>query len=323
MDKPKTGPKEFFLWVGAMIALYVSTFSFLALFFDYIDVAFPDALNSYIDPYSSSIRFEIASLVVLVPVFLVLMRLIRSDIAKDTTKKNLWVRRWGLVLTIFAAGVTVAVDLITLINTFLGGELTVHFVLKVLVVLLVMSLVLMHFLADLWGYWDSNPHLARRVSWGVGVLVVITILSGFFIIGAPGEVRLYRFDDQKITDLQNIQYQITSYWQTEGRLPMRLLDLNDSIQGITVPVDSQTGTPYQYATTSAVSFRLCAVFNADTQSNSPTMNSYALAIPTGTGSNNSASETWYHAAGKVCFARTIDPKRYPVAVPAAVSTKQR
>ena len=311
MDKPKTGPKDFFLWAGAMIALYVSVFSLLALFFEYIDVAFPDALISYVDPYSGGIRFAIASLVVMFPVFLILMHFIRRDIARVPEKKNLWVRRWALVLTIFVAGVTVVVDLITLINTYLGGEVTTHFVLKVLVVFLVAGAGLLHFLADFWGYWDINPRYARSIAIAVGVLVVATILSGFLIIGTPGEVRLYRFDDQKVSDLQSIQSEVVNYWQTEDKLPSTLSDLTDSIGGFTVPVDPQSGAAYRYATSSALSFKLCATFNAATQSDSPTVQSYSYAVPAGVGGSNLFNDSWYHTAGDVCFARTIDPKRYP------------
>src|SRR4051812_9132922 len=88
MDKPKVTPKDFFLWIGAIVALYASVIAFMALLFDYINYAFPDALNSYVDPYGSSIRYEIATLVVLFPVFLLLIRFIRKDIIQVPTKKE-------------------------------------------------------------------------------------------------------------------------------------------------------------------------------------------------------------------------------------------
>src|SRR3989344_9357609 len=98
MDKPKTTPKDFFLWAGAMVALYVSVFSLITLYFEYINYTFPDALQPYVDPYSGAIRFAMASLIVLFPVFLLLMRLIRNDIARNAEKRDLWVRRWALFL---------------------------------------------------------------------------------------------------------------------------------------------------------------------------------------------------------------------------------
>ena len=155
--KPRVTPKDFFLWVGAMAALYASVVSFITLLFHYIDYAFPDpALESYYyaDPYSGPIRFAIASLIVLFPLFLVLMRLIRRDITREPLRAEIWIRRWVLYLTLFVAGITIAVDLITLINTFLGGDLTTRFVLKILVVFLIVGAGFLHFLADLRGYWN-------------------------------------------------------------------------------------------------------------------------------------------------------------------------
>src|SRR3989338_6978233 len=120
MDKPKVTPKDFFLWAGAMVALYGSVISFITLLFQYINHAYPDPLTYYyVEPYSGSMRFAMASLIVLVPLTIVLMRFIRNDIARDTVKAELWVRRWALVLTVFVAGATVIGDLIALVNGFL------------------------------------------------------------------------------------------------------------------------------------------------------------------------------------------------------------
>ena len=51
MDRPKTTPKDFFLWAGAMVTLYAGVFAFVGLLFDYLNYTFPDtALNYYVDP---------------------------------------------------------------------------------------------------------------------------------------------------------------------------------------------------------------------------------------------------------------------------------
>jgi len=126
-----------------MIALYSSVFAFIALLFQYINYAYPDPLVSYyIDPFSSGIRFAMATLIVMVPVAVLLFRVLRKDIESVPAKADLWIRRWILVLTIFVAGLAVVGDLITLINYFLGGDLTTRFVLKVVVLLLVLERVM-------------------------------------------------------------------------------------------------------------------------------------------------------------------------------------
>lgn len=303
----KTTPKDFFLWAGAMLALYISVFSFVGLMFEYINRAFPDPLAYYTDPYSGVIRFAIASLVVLFPVFLILMNLIRRDIALMPEKKDIWVRRWALTLTLFVAGATIVIDLVTLLNTYLGGDLTTRFGLKVAVVLLVAVVVFLHFLADLRGYWITTPGRARMVGIGAGILIIATIVGGFFIMGTPAQVRLYRFDSEKVNDLQNIQYQIVNYWQQKQKLPVSLSDLADPISGYHIPTDAQNNTPYEYEATGSLSFKVCATFNAESQQ----ATGADLTRPTVPMGKGDISDSWWHEAGHTCFDRTIDPERYP------------
>lgn len=304
MDKPKVTPKDFFLWAGAMFAIYGSVISFITLIFQYINYAYPDPLAYYyVEPYSGSMRFAMASLIVLVPVSIVLMRFIRKDIAREPVKNELWVRRWALVLTVFLAGATVVGDLIALVNGFLGGDLTMRFLLKVLAILLVAGGIFLHFLADLRGYWTANPKKAQQVGLGAGLVVLVAIVSGFFIMGTPGEMRLMRFDGQKVNDLENIQWQIVNYWQQKESLPASLEELNDPLSGYMLPVDPQTGESYTYTRNSALDFALCATFNLESDERNPE------AMPSR--AYGSMESNWQHGVGEVCFDRSIDPDRYP------------
>ena len=137
MDKPKVTPKDFVLWVGAMATLYSGVFAFISLVFDYINQLFPNPITNsytYYDPYQTgNISYEMAALIVLTPVFLILMRAIRADIARDSSRREVWVRRWALFLTLALAAGTMVIDLIVLLTYYLQGEdLTIGFLLKVL-----------------------------------------------------------------------------------------------------------------------------------------------------------------------------------------------
>ncbi|MFZ3044062.1 MAG: DUF5671 domain-containing protein [Minisyncoccia bacterium] len=314
-NKPKTTPKDFFLWAGAMVAFYWSVIAYIFLVFNYINYAFPNALSYYpSDPYQTGISNEMASVIVLLPVYLLLMWLIHSDIVRDSSRKEIWVRRWALILTLFVAGVTIAVDLITLLTTFLNGEaLTTAFLLKVLVIFLIAGGVFMHFIADLKGYWDAFPKRRNMVRIGVAVLALVTIISGFFIVGTPAQARLARFDAQKVNDLQNIQSQVISYYQAKQKLPGAITDLNNSLSYGPVPVDPQTGAAYVYQPGEGLSFKLCADFNVPTRANQLSLDGRMTApIPVGLGGKvGGAPDNWQHDAGKICFDRTIDPAFYP------------
>lgn len=304
MEKAKATPKDFFLWAGAMVALYGGVIAFISLLFQYINYAFPNTLSYYNDPYQGGVAYAMASLIVLAPVFLILMRTIRRSIERDESRSEVWVRRWALFLTVFIAGVTIVIDLIVLLTTFLSGEeLTASFLLKVAVVLLVAAAGFMHFLADIWGYWVKNPSYARYINWATGLLVVLTILSGFLIVGSPQEARMYRLDAQRVSDLQSLQYQVLYVYQQTEALPQSLAALNDPLSYYTVPLDPKTGEAYEYRATGVRSFELCATFDLASR---VAPSGYTTPARPG-----AAEENWMHAAGTHCFERIIDPALYP------------
>lgn len=284
-------PKDFFLYLGVTVTLYWSVGSFLSLLFEYINVLFPSDLEFFHDPFSPAIRFAIASLIVVFPIYIILSKLINKDIQVVPEKKDLAVRKWLVLLTLFVAGIAVIVDLIVLINTFLGGDLTTRFVLKILVVFGVIGGTFMYYLRDLQGR-IRNPKMIGNL---VSLLVLISLVGGFFIIGSPQEIRELRFDQEKVNDLSQIQSEIIRYWQDKNILPSELDKLNDPLIGFSIPVDAETGEEYGYEILSATTFNLCAAFNQE-----------------GDSQYRFKDESWKHDSGEVCFERTIDPDRFKI-----------
>lgn len=288
-----------------MVTFYWSVVAFVSLIFEYLNYAFPDPLPYYGGQYQGNVSFEMASLVILFPVFLILMRLIRRSIEADATRAQVWVRRWALVLTLFVAGAALAGDLITLVKYFFDGDVTLRFLLKVLVIFLVAGAGFLHFMADLRGYYERNPAKSKLVMWVSGAIAAVTILAGFFIIGTPWEARLYRFDNQKASDLMSIQWSVVNYWQSKGALPQTLAEIPSSLGDVYIPTDPQTGEAYEYTPRGPLSFELCATFNLPMRG-SP-QNGYEAPMRDPRGD----ATTWDHEAGRTCFERDIDPDRHP------------
>ncbi|MEK7628376.1 MAG: DUF5671 domain-containing protein [Patescibacteria group bacterium] len=311
-DKIAVTPKDFFLWVGATIALYVSTVSLLALWFAYIDRLL-GAVPRYADPFSTGIRIAVASLVVIFPLFILLTRMVHTDIRKHAAKSELWIRKWLLMLTIFGAGITMVIDLIVLLNTFLGGEeLTPAFLTKVFAVLLVIGGAFLYYLYEVRGEWEKNEMVSKIIAGIVSVIVLTSVVSAFFVIGTPRELRLLRYDQEKVNALENMQWQIINHWQQKARLPENLDALQDPISGFSVPVDPQTTegmAGYAYRILAPLSFELCATFNhASLGTTGGISEPYAVRPQKYSGAEKAF---WEHSAGEVCFARAIDPEAYP------------
>lgn len=301
----KTTPKDFFLWVGAMASLLASTIALLALWFEYIDRAI-GSVEYYNYGYSSGIITALSVLMVIFPLYILFTRLLHRDIRLFPEKKELWVRKWLVYTALAAASLTLVVDLIVLIQSFLGGEeLTVSFLLKVFSVFVVVGSILLYYMQEIKNYWDTREAVSIRVGALVCVVVVLSISLAFFIIGSPRTQRLMRYDQQKVSDLQAIQSQITTFYQQKNRLPENMAELNDPLSYFVVPVDPQVDgdMAYEYKILDAkkLSFSLCATFN--TASESSSVDTRPLGFD---------AEYWKYAKGKTCFERTIDPEKYPL-----------
>jgi len=296
--------KDVFSHLLAIVTLFMGVISFIALYFQYINVKFPDALQFYYTGALDIIRNSMSVLIVAWPVFILVSWMIYKDLKNDPAKTNIGIRKWLLYLTLFVASITIIVDLITLVNYFLNGEITTRFILKVAVVLVVAAAVFGYYLWDLRREVIVKTVLARNVAIITAIVALGTVVLGFVFVGSPATQRLVRFDDQRINDLSNIQNETINYYSLKRVLPTNLSDLNNSISGFIVPVDPSTQAAYEYTIKSPLEFELCATFGTDTSTNqSATTSPIYYGGPYG--------QNWNHGIGHVCFLRTIDPALYP------------
>lgn len=310
----KTTPRDVFMHLLAFVALYVSVVSLIALAFQYINVWQQDPLNFYYQGILDIVRRSMASLLVMFPVYILMTWLINRDFRQEPDRRDLKIRKWLVYLTLFVAAITIIIDIITLIYNFLGGELTLSFVLKILVVLLVALAVFGYYFKDLRGGGVSRKN-NKILAWIAGGAALIVIAAGFFVVGTPGKQRQYRFDEQRVVDLQAIQYEIINYWTQKEVLPATLADLKNSISGFTPAVDPKTGAAYEYNIKSALVFELCGQFNLPSLASVEVgYRDYPVKQSLGP---YSPDQNWSHKAGRTCFERAIDPDLYrlPKSVP--------
>jgi len=308
----KTGPRDVFLHLLAIITLYFSAINFGVLLFQYINLWLPDPLNDFpfqLDAARQLIRWAVATLVIVFPVYLWISRFLNQEIKQIPEKKELRTRKWLLYFTLFTAAVVIIGDLVSLVYNFLQGELTLRFILKILVVLLIAVAVFAYYLWNLrreqFVKWDKMMKIFVQA---VIAIVAIIIISGFFMVGSPQSERLKRFDEKRISDLQNIQGQTISFWQQKNHLPQNLDELKDSISGYVPPQDPENRTSYEYRVIGDLEFELCANFKTKSinQENSVVAEPIDYAKPYYPDTFNN----WQHNEGHICFNRIIDPELY-------------
>lgn len=335
-NTPKVSALDFFVNFGVFITLYTLVANFLAFCFSVINSVLVDTQDyyNYYDPYGSSMRMSLSILIVTTPLLIFLLRLVHKSIEADSTKKDIWVRRWGLYLTLFAASAMIIVDLIVFINTYLSGEIAQRFIWKVVVTLLVGAAIFWYTRADLKNRFSENRKLAVGVAWTFAIIIAGSIALGLSLLGSPSTMRDLRDDNQREMDLSTINSQIISYYQSKGGvLPANLDDMSKGDPyAYRIPTDPKTKTAYKYEIVDAgkpyvqgtvvnqedfPAYKLCSNFALDGEADK------RLQGVGGSGRVISPSlpvyDSYYggenrfdkHPAGEHCFEISIDPQRYP------------
>ena len=142
--------REMFLYLVLFTALYLTVFHVGDILFDLIDRAFPDPVGrSYLGNVAESMRWSLSAVIVAFPVFLWTSHYVNREIAANPAGRLSPVRRWCTYLTLFLAVGCLIGDGTTLVFNVLGGELSVRFALKVLVVGVIAGSALGYYLRDL------------------------------------------------------------------------------------------------------------------------------------------------------------------------------
>lgn len=148
--RPYPSAKDVFTYLTLFVALYGSAYSLGVVAFELINRAFPDPL--FAQPYAGSgfdrMRWHLAILIVVFPIFLFTFVAVSRSLARDPSKRRSRIRHWLTYLTLFAAGIVLALDLATLVYNALGGELTTRFLLKIGTVALIAGSIVGFFVTD-------------------------------------------------------------------------------------------------------------------------------------------------------------------------------
>ena len=307
----KITAKDFFLNLGAIIALATVVGYLLDLLFTIINKSYPVTTGYSYGYYESySISWPVATLIVIFPIYILLMWLLEKEFENVPERRFTGVLKWLTSITLFIAAFVIAGDLITVLYYFIDGqEMTAGFIMKVLSVLVIALALFFYYISDIMGKLNS---MSRKVWIGVSFLIILgAIVWGFSVLGSPRTQQLLKYEQQKVSDLQSINGQVENYYASKGVLPNTL---EERVGGnYYIPrVDPQSQKPYEYEKGNDTTYKLCAEFNKasdDKNSTNPVAYEYSY----------NGINTWIHPAGKHCFKQTINPNtyRYPKAAPPA------
>ena len=273
-----SGPRAAFLHLLALFLLYMAAFSTGAILFLAIDIFIKDPANRSFFDLGGSARFNAAVLIASLPVLLLVRRAIMRDIALNPANRIAPVVRTLAYITLLITSLIMVGDMVVVLMGFLNGDLTLTFILKSIVVLLLAGGIFLWYISGL-AFEEKMGNSQReetsiresqwrpRLAWAGFLTASLSLVLALWIAGNPFNQRLVRLDRQRISDLRSLQGAISRFHKKEKRLPKSLSELKNSPDTyVDRTSDSITKIPYVYKPINKSSYRLGAVFDLPTPS---------------------------------------------------------
>jgi len=299
-------PKYAFLYMLSLAALIFTGFSVGMIAFQIINKYVPDAINQFRSSFDTgALRFALSALIVAAPVFFVTNYFIYKGLCKGFLTKDSGVRKWLTYFILLVSSVVILGWFIGLINTFLGGELTLKFALKALISIILSALAFSFYLYDI-----RRENIAEtkdniiRIYFYIALIIIIGALSSALIFGeSPMEARNKKLDNAILNDFSSIKNAIDQYYITNENLPKNLSVLEEEIGFITQDIltDPEKSLDYQYNILDEKKYELCADFKTSNLEDNNVANEFYR-------------EIWPHKEGSQCIGKSIENLKevYPV-----------
>ena len=271
-----SGPREAFLHLLALFLLYMAAFSTGAILFLTIDVFIKDPANRNLFNIGGFARFNAAALIASLPVLALVRRAIMRDVIRNPGTRIAPVVRTLAYITLLVTSLIMVCDMVSVLAGFLNGDLTLSFILKSGVVLLLAGGIFLWYISGLafeekMGESQQEATSTQesqwrpRLAWAGFLTASVSLGLALWIAGNPVDQRLVRLDKQRVSDLRSLQGAISRFHKKEKRLPKSLSELKSSPDSyIERTTDAITKTPYIYKQIDKTSYRLGAVFDLPT-----------------------------------------------------------
>lgn len=299
--RASSSPKEAFFFLVMFSTLYGAAFAFGAMLFDLINLTLPQP-GETASWMIMSLRFGIAWTVVAFPIFLWMSGLIAREAVRNPGQRISPIRRWLTYLTLFVAATAIVANMIVLIVTFLEGDITLRFSLKVAIVAILAGGSFIHYLRDLSRDEVSPTALPVKAGTGAKVAfagliaaVVAVVALGVWYAGSPMRARLLAQDRQRVQDMQAIHWRVQQYYGEKGQLPASLTACDISPGTfIEHKKDRVTSEPYVYRVVDTTHFEVGATFALASAPEESARRRYSFGGPESDG-------FWRHDAGTLVF----------------------
>lgn len=302
MAERGSAARHTFYYLLGLVTMGFTALGVGQILFQVINATFVETTYHYDSTFDQFVlRFGMTALIISAPIFWVTVRAINKELADKRLAMDSLVRKWLTYFILLVTSVTILGVAMGLLYNFLGGELTTKFLLKSLVIGGIAGLIFGYYHYDI-NRTSFEVNKQIKIFRGLFLVTVIaSVVLGGYYIQSPAEARMIREDDERVSRLSSIRYQIEEYYRQNETVPDELEVIRERLYrgDITDPV---TDEPFRYEKTANNEYTLCATFAfSNREDDAPQPNYYSWRDP-----------DWLHDAGEECFERTIVTEEPPV-----------
>ncbi|HOZ56092.1 MAG: hypothetical protein BWY51_00472 [Parcubacteria group bacterium ADurb.Bin316] len=296
MEK-NSSAKFSFYYLLSLVALLFTSISVGIVIFQTINKYVTDVLNQYSGTFSQdALKFAISALIIAAPIFFVTTRLIYKSLVNGNLDKDSAVRRWLTYFVLLVSAVVMIVWLITTINSYLNGELTLKAILKTITVLAIAASIFSYYLYDIKRevVTDKKDKIVLSYFYATLVVVIGVFIWSLFIVESPTATRNRIMDNNVLNNFDTINNAINDYYYKYKKLPDDLEMLKDTQAYLTNSnlQDPATKVRFDYKIKSGNEYELCATFKASNKNQTDMSYVYL-------------KDRWPHDAGYQCLSQKV------------------
>ncbi len=259
----KNDAKYVFYYLLSLTALIFMAISVGMIAYGIINELVADTLinGSYYNSYNGQFKFAISAIIIAAPLFYISTGLIRKGIYKGEIKSDSPIRRWLTYFILFVSSLVILGSLISVVNSFLGGELTSRFILKMITVFIISGLTFAYYFYDIKAEKvEAKDKWIKIFFFSSLVIVLAAFISVWFFIESPQKARERKLDQTTVNKMANLEGEINYYYSKNKELPEEISDLVKGSQFV-----SLNESNIEYVKKGDKSFELCATFLSESE----------------------------------------------------------
>ncbi|MCF7795145.1 DUF5671 domain-containing protein [Patescibacteria group bacterium] len=258
-----------FYYLLSLISLGAMAIGLGIIVFEVLDKVFIDVSNSYFS--MQALKTAFSTLLISTPIYYICSHLLSKSIRKGELSLDSSLRKWLIYLILLVTSIVMLMWLVSILNSFLNGEMTSKFILKALTALIISAMIFSYYLYNIRQKVVKKKDKIKSTFFAVSLLIVVFALAlATIYMESPQTTREKKIDENVLRNFDNINMNVNMYYNNNDEIPESLEELKSSSNLNAYSGSSVSLEDIDYNKLSETEYELCAEFktsNLDDENN--------------------------------------------------------